>query len=621
MKHPALARVFSVVLAILAAILLAAGIQGYQKVENEYADRLAYEAKFSDRIENYRALRAELADSADYNEVMAALDRFMTEHEKAASKHKTDTAIYSSTKGGLKMGEDMIVAIRAQMNQLRQQLQDANSRKAFLEGLLSELIASQKNKMPWLDALANQAAQYAVDSYMESAKIELVSVKLRVLMDNEPTPESVAAYPFSAPEVFSSPDFPVLPEMGAFSLDTMQAAYQAAASAFMDTAVAYEQAGEAYVQQMQDYYDASARQVTESLNGARRSAMDSIMDAAYSEEYKLAHKAWEEECKSVKAELDLAEPKARMRQLSTALTSIVRQANSLSADLTGELGGIYPGFEELASLAETTAARLDRIAGSDLSELSNEEFLDLADDVQEVYDMLTDAFSAIASNLDNPAALIADLMERLGITKELVKYLNQMLDKADHEMQASLEELWYQLGEAEKKTFELEAEKLGLDKEAELLSKRTLEAEELKDLRNRHASARQLLLNVPEVKARTSEDEQLADNAQAWLDTYAAETQKLHQGKQIILILAVAGGVMGILGIPAAYELIRNRFFLITPVLLCMLCAAGAEALNMAFGLGQHYAALFTAIFALVQLLIVIPKAKKPRHAPQHLKT
>ena len=75
---------------------------------------------------------------------------------------------------------------------------------------------------------------------------------------------------------------------------------------------------------------------------------------------------------------------------------------------------------------------------------------------------------------------------------------------------------------------------------------------------------------------------------------------------------------MGILGIPAAYELIRSRFLLLAPVLLCMLGAAGSEALNMALGLGQQYAALFTAIFALLQFLIVLPKAKKPRHVPKH---
>ena len=83
-------------------------------------------------------------------------------------------------------------------------------------------------------------------------------------------------------------------------------------------------------------------------------------------------------------------------------------------------------------------------------------------------------------------------------------------------------------------------------------------------------------------------------------------------------LLAVTGGAMGVLGIPAAYELLRRRFLLIAPVLLCLACAAGAEALNLKLGLGQHYVALSTAIFAFLQLLIVLPKAKKPRYTPRH---
>ena len=115
-----------------------------------------------------------------------------------------------------------------------------------------------------------------------------------------------------------------------------------------------------------------------------------------------------------------------------------------------------------------------------------------------------------------------------------------------------------------------------------------------------------------------TDDADLADSARAWLDTYARETERLYKGRLLLNVLAVFGGAMGILGIPAAYELIRSRFMLLAPVLLCMLCAAGAEALNMALGLGQQYAALFTAIFALFQFLIVLPKAKKPRHVPKH---
>ena len=616
MKHPALARVFAIVLAILGLLLLITGVRGFAKTEDEHEERLAYEKKYEDRIENFAALREELLGSADYDETMTALRRFVDEHEKSAAQHKTDTALFSATKGGLKMGEDMIVQIRAQMNEIKEQLHDASSRRVFLEALLSELIASQKSNMPWLDALANQAAQYATESYVAGTELTLVSTELRGLMENEPTPASVGAALYNPPTPPVEMTLPALPEVSGFSPADMEAAYAATATAYLDAAAAYQQAGADFAQQMQDYYESYAQQTMDRLNGMRPDA--AVSDAAVSAEYTLAHGLWEDECKTVKEQLNLNELRAKIQRLSAALTNLVQQANSVSASFTGETGGIYPGLEELATLAASLSARLDRLGGTDPSELSNEDFLDLTDDLEELFDLLTDAFIVISQNLDNPAALIAEIMDRLHITEALVKVLDTMLEKADHEMQAQLEELWYQMGETEKDAVKLEAEKFGLDKEAALLSKRTLDAEAMRDLRSRHAAARQLLVNIPEVKAGMTDDADLADSARVWLNTYAQETERLYKGRLFLNALAVFGGAMGILGIPAAYELLRKRFLLIAPVLLCMLCAAGAEALNMALGLGQQYAALFTAIFALLQLLIVLPKAKKPHYAPKH---
>ena len=616
MKHPALARVFAVVVAILSLLLLVSGVRGFGKAASEHEDRLAYEKKFTDRIENYRSLRAELSNSADYKETMEALDRFLTEHEKAAAKHKTDTALFSATRGGLRMGESMIVSTRAQMEELKQQLRDTDARRGFLEGLLAGLISSQRSKLPWLDALTNQAAQNAVESYTESAKISLASGKLRALMENEPKPEDFISAYSAPPEPPAAPVMPLLPDMSGMSFEMMQGAYQAAADQYMSQAAAYGQASSDYAAGLQAYYDAQGQALMDRLNGAEAR----LMDAAAEAQYALAHKMWEEECRSVKAELDLRASRAQIGRLSAALHNLVRQANSLSPALVQELGGVYPAMGELMTLADSVSARLDRIGDSDLSALSNAEFLELADSVQELLDLMTDAFIAVGQNLDNPAPLIAEVLDRLHITEELAKMLEQMLEKADQQMQTALEELWYQMGEAEKDTVKLEAEKLGLDKEAVLLSKRTLEADALKDLRARHASARQLLLNVPEVKEGAAGDDDLADSARRWLKTYAAETARLHDGKKLINILAVVGGAMGVLGIPAAYELIRKRFLLIAPVLLCLGCAAAAELLNMALGLGQHYVALFTAIIAFFHLLIVLPRSKKARRAPQHLK-
>jgi hypothetical protein len=434
-------------------------------------------------------------------------------------------------------------------------------------------------------------------------------------MENEPTPASVAAALYTPPEPPSVPMLPLLPDMAGTPVDMMQV-YGAAMDSFLGAAADYEQAMTDYAQNLQASYDASARQYMEQFSGG--SVADILTDAAAGAEYTLAHKLWEEECEMVKGQLDLHEARRYIPRLSSALASLIRQGDSYFASVTLETGGIYPAIAELMAMADSTGARIDARLDTDLKSLPNAEFLALTDDIEQLFDMITDGFIVVAQNLDNPASLIAELLDRLHITEALVQLLEPMLEKAEQQMQAALEELWYQMGEAEKDTLKLEAEKLGLDKEAVLLSRRTLDADALKDLRSRYISSRQLLINIPEVRAMTADESQLADNARSWLHTYSQETERLYRGKRLINVLAIFSGVMAVLGIPAAFELLKSRFFLIAPVLLCMLSAAGAEALNLYLGEGQHYFGLFTAIFAFIQLLIVLPRVKKPRYTPQH---
>ena len=618
MKHPALVRVFAVVLAILGVIFLATGVRGLGKNSKEQAEREAYEKKFADRLENYVRLHEKLENSADYEETRAALNRVLTAHEKAAAQHKTDTAIFSATKGGLKMGEDLIAGAQAQMEEIKRQLHDANDRKVFLEGLLSGLIASNKSRMPWLDALANSAAGYAVDCYTESAKITLITEKLRALMEAEPSP-----FDYAAP-VYAPPEAPAMPVFGGFDMggswEQMQAGWDAAMAQAQSAAAAYEEAGALYAQQMQDYYDGLAQAEFDRLNGFAERAEDFAVDMAYSAEYQWAHDAWEKECRNVKKEADLLCSVNAMRRLGTALSSLVRQANSHDAAMTAETGGYYPGFEELSSLSASTAARLEGPGRSDLSGLSNEEFLLLFDEAKEVVDLLCSAFCVVADNLNNPSALIVELLDKLHVTELIAKLADSLLAKAEQQMDTALAELWYQLGEQEKKELELAAEKLGLDEEAKILAKQTLEADELKELNQKHTSARLLLSNVPEVKSGVEQGSDLPDSARAYLEAYREETGRRGTIRLILCGLAILGGAIALAEIPAAFEFVKSRFLLLAPAVVCLVCAVGAFGLNELLGLKRYYAALLMAVFALAYLAIAAPKSKQARRMPQHLK-
>ena len=610
MKHPALARVFSVALAILGLFFLINGVRGFGKNAKENADRLYEENKLSGRIENFVALRGEMDGSTDIDATLEALKTFVTEHDKAAADHKMDTAIYSATKGGLNMGETLIVSARAEMEEIQRQIKDNEGRRAFLEGLLTELIAANKSKLPWLDAMANEAAGYAVDSYTESVKITLATGKLRALMENEPQPADFTAAVYTPPEAPEPLTLPGLPDLSGVSWEAAQAAYDAAAAQYMSAAAAWEQANAQYAQDLQTYYDGMAQREWDRLHDLEAQLAGEVSEAAMSAEYRLAHRAWEKECESTKRELQFDVPKAQLRRLARALEGMSRRLRALPADWVREYGDFLNGLDELIACCDACARRLDTLSRDDLSTLSNAEFLQRADEVQELFDMLCDAFTCIASNVNNPAGMITDVLERLRVTELLSGLLEGMLQKAEQQMQTALEELWYQMGETDKDRLKLEAEKLGLDKEAALLSRRTLEADALKDLRSRYTTARLLLVNVPEIKAGMGPDGDPEQSARAWLKSYGERTQELYHGKQLVCLLALAGGVLALLCVPTAYELIRSRTLLIVPPIACALCAAAAEGVHLMLGLKQNYLAIFTAIFALVHFVIVLPKKK-----------
>ena len=72
------------------------------------------------------------------------------------------------------------------------------------------------------------------------------------------------------------------------------------------------------------------------------------------------------------------------------------------------------------------------------------------------------------------------------------------------------------------------------------------------------------------------------------------------------------GSVAGCQCDTAVYELCRKRQWLIVPAVVSVVCAAAAEAVYKAVGLGWWYVGMFAAIIGLLHLLIVVPQEKRP---------
>ena len=139
MKHPALARVFSVVLAILCLLMLVNGVKGFGKADAEAAERAAFSEKYAQRIETYRQLDEELANSISYEEAYQELEKLQEQHDADASQHRTDVALYSAEKGGYTMGADMIWEALPEVKGARRELEIAKAQLAEMQEKLKRV--------------------------------------------------------------------------------------------------------------------------------------------------------------------------------------------------------------------------------------------------------------------------------------------------------------------------------------------------------------------------------------------------------------------------------------------------------------------------------------------------
>ena len=172
-------------------------------------------------------------------------------------------------------------------------------------------------------------------------------------------------------------------------------------------------------------------------------------------------------------------------------------------------------------------------------------------------------------------------------------------------------ELEAKFAELKEKEETLRREKAKLDREAAELEEKRAAAQELQEMERRETSLRLMLLERDEIWERTERGMELLEAA----DDYTAllSRQILEHFSDLLWIggLLVFGGVIGFLQIPSAFEKNKSRFWLIAPVILCLGCAVAAELLCRMQGRGDSYSALGAAIFALIQLALVIPQKKK----------
>ena len=166
MKHPALVRVFAVVLTIMCFVMTGAGVLGLNKTENDYNDNMQSIEKMRSDIEEYKELLVANEGKETYKESSEALSQQKEEHDKLSAEHRTELATYSATKGGVETGMDALNTAWVQLQEGKAQFEAGKKefeaqKAAFMEMYNGYYMAVQY--LPMMEEQANNL-QVIVDS-------------------------------------------------------------------------------------------------------------------------------------------------------------------------------------------------------------------------------------------------------------------------------------------------------------------------------------------------------------------------------------------------------------------------------------------------------------------------
>ena len=555
MKHQALVRVFSIVLAIMCVIMLGGGLAGFGKAAKERDERTADAQRYEERIETYRQTDEKLAGSISYDDAYKVLEELLDEHNGEASQHRTDLAEYSAKKGGYEMAAAMINDAKLELADAKAQVASGKQQLAEKEAQLKILTELYENNKDLVADGISTAGDGKAACGAEAARLQAVVDRLNALIAAEPKAPEAPAEPTPVEKPADESDSEKMEEYNRY----------------------LEQKAE-YDKKLEEYN-------------------------AKLEEYNTAHDEWEKQCTEVKAEANFSQSANILRTQVGALEAL---GNEISAALPPEIAGSGIGAGVSAGILE----QIDRLDEMDESAMSNAEFLSNAGTLIAALNQISGGYSAAGGALSSLDSKITEATSAIEQAKAQLDYAEKMVKKGEGELQRQLELLWYNMGELDKDGERLEEEKGKLDNDAAKLSKQLLDADEIKELENKRTSMRILLTKPTSVKAAVDAGGYIAESAETYLSAYRSETQRLFTERAAMCALAVLGALAGFAGIPAAFEKTKKRFWLIAPIVLCLVCACAADGISMYLGLGQMYTVIAAAIFAAVQLAAALPKAK-----------
>lgn len=587
MKHPVLARVFAIVLAVLCLVMLLAGVFGLRSAARDRQRAMEDTGRLRDRAASYIDALAALEGGTPYQEANETLQRHQAEHDKLASRHRSEMAMYTATQSGLRSGtaamDQADAAFAEGKKQYEAGLAEFNRQAAAFDEQYRQF-QEGKQQLQNFAALYDAAAEllrnadyhaqnaHAIADLMESedpdarrqltlscydgllAAADQSAALLQTIKDLTPTLDAIAAMDAGSLDSLSQ-----LSEMGDFGGGDVD----------------MPEIDPEQVQQIKEVYDQVWPQVKELVN-----QMDELLPAVDS----AAQEA---------TGMTLAELRAQAQAQRDAIA-----AGEAEEPLTDDQ------FEAIRAAYNQNRAQIESVQRASDALLAQ---------LQDFAGQIGGVIAAAQSQLAEAEPLLEQGKAAIETGRAGLAEAGKQIEAGEKALYDARAMIWWQMGQQRDKAAKLQYEKKRLETEAAQLKEMEEAVEARKDLEQEERSLRLLLLKRDAVADRSEAGVELTEAARLSAQEIEAEAEHQYQGRRLAYLLLIAAGALGFLGIPAAFEKTKSRFWLIAPVLLCLLCACGAEYVCLQLGRGSSYSALGGAIFALIQLLVATPRVKKPK--------
>jgi hypothetical protein len=583
LKHPALTRVFAIVLAILCLVMLLAGLFGLRSADRDRRRALDDAARLRDRASQYAVALSALEGGVPYQVANETWQRHQDEHDRLVSRHRSEMAIYTATQSGIRSGSYAMDQADAAF---------AEGKRQYEAGL------AEFNKQA--AAFEAQAAQF----YYGKQQLENIAALYYTAAGMLNNAQGLAASARGIADLMESDD----PDA---RLQVTLAAYDGLLAA-ADQAAALPQT----VKDMIPTLDAIAAMDAGSIDSLTQLGGTGDLGGTGVQ----------------MPAVDMGQ----VQQIKGAYDQVWPQAKNMIL----QMDGLIPAIDSAAqgatgmSLAEIRAqaqAERDAVAAGGADGLSEEQFenaraiynatrgqiwgaLGAADalvgQLQGISGQIGGVIGAAQAQLAQAETMLAQGRAAIEQARAALEEAGRQIAEGEKQLYDARAMIWWQMGQQREKAARLQYEKERLDVEAVQLKDAAAAVEARKELEQSERSLRLMLLKREEVEEKNEGGMDLSEAAVLTAGEQENEAQRIWKGRGLAYLLLIAGGVLGFVGLPAAFERTKSRFLLLAPVLLCLLCAAAAEAVCLYLGRGSSYSAIGAGIFALIQLMVSTPKKK-----------